>query len=126
MRLEHANITVANIDDSTAFYRRLFDFRVRWEGSASGSDGPVRAVHLGTDTTYLSLFEAEKPNAGRADYGVPGVNHIGFEVDSLEPYRARLAELGTEIHFEPEYEPGRRIYFFDPDGVEIELVEYDH
>lgn len=25
---------------------------------------------------------------------------------------------------EPLYEPGRRLYVFDPDGVEIELVEY--
>ena len=125
MRLEHANITVQDIDAATAYYRRLFDFQVLWEGTASGAQGPIRAVHLGNEDTYLSLFEAEKPNAGKADYGVPGVNHIGFQVESLAPYRARLAELGTEIHFEPEYDPGRRIYFFDPDGVEIELVEYD-
>ena len=123
MRLEHANITVENVDRSTEFYGRLFNFKVRWEGEASGTTGPVRAVHLGTENTYLSLFEADKPNAGKADYGVPGVNHIGFEVEALDPYRARLEELGTEIHFEPEYDPGRRIYFFDPDGVEIELVE---
>ncbi len=36
MRIEHANITVANIDISFDFYQRLFGFEKRWEGEASG------------------------------------------------------------------------------------------
>ena len=59
-----------------------------------------------------------------ANYGVAGVNHIGFEVDDLQEYRVKLAELGVTIHLEQDYEPGERIYFYDPDGVEIELVKY--
>ncbi len=43
---------------------------------------------------------------------------------SVEFYRARLQAQQVEIHFEPTYDPGRRIYFYDPDGVEIELVSY--
>jgi len=35
----------------------------------------------------------------------------------------RLVELGVSPGEELEYEPGRRLYFFDPDGIEVELVE---
>ena len=124
MRIEHANITVTNIDDSFDFYHKLFGFEKRWEGTASGNEGPVRAVHVGTSDLYLSLFEAEQEGRAPANYAVAGVNHLGFEVEDLQQYRSRLEELGVEIHLEQDYEPGERIYFYDPDGVEIELVQY--
>jgi hypothetical protein len=38
--------------------------------------------------------------------------------------KTRLAELGVQSHHEAAYEPGRRAYFLDPDGIEMELVEY--
>ena len=124
MRLEHANITVTNIDNSFDFYHKLFGFEKRWEGTASGNAGPVRAVHVGTEDTYLSFFEAEKEGRASANYGVVGVNHLGFQVQDLPSYRATLEGLGVAVHLEADYEPGERIYFYDPDGVEIELVEY--
>ncbi len=52
-----------------------------------------------------------------------GLNHFGFVVESLDEMKSRLAELGVSPGEELEYEPGRRLYFFDPDGIEVELVE---
>jgi catechol 2,3-dioxygenase-like lactoylglutathione lyase family enzyme len=124
MRLEHANITVENIDTSFQFYSAVFGFEKRWEGEATGEVGPIRALHVGNEHTYLALFEAERKGRSPADYGIAGVNHIGFEVEVLEIYRKRLEGLGIEVHLEADYEPGRRIYFYDSDGIEIELVEY--
>ena len=125
MRLEHANITVSNIDESLAFYSALFDFKVRWQGQVPGERQPtIRAIHIGDDDMYLALFEAEKPGRAPVDYEGNGINHIGFVVEDIEPLRTRLTQLGTEIHFEPSYDPGNRIYFYDPDGIEIELVAY--
>ncbi len=124
MRMEHSNITVNNVDDSYAFYREILGFEKRWEGQASGDKGPVRAVHVGTGDTYLSLFEAEQAGRAPRGYGSVGVNHLAFEVDDLAVFRRRLNERGIEIHLEADYEPGERIYFMDPDGVEIELVSY--
>ena len=125
MRLEHVNITVNDIERSRRFYAELFGFETRWEGSATGSEGPVKAVHMGTGDTYLSLFEAETGGRAPADYGAPGLNHFGLQVDDLAPYRQRLASMGIELHLDEHYEPGERIYFYDPSGVEIELVTYD-
>lgn len=121
MRIEHANITVNNIEVSTRFYLQLMGGRVRWEG-VSGSG--LRAAHIGDDRTYLSLFEAVEPGRAPEGYGVTGFNHLGFEVDDLDAYRDTLEEMEVAIKGEEDYEPGRRLYFYDPDGIEIELVEY--
>ena len=124
MRMEHANITVTDIDRSIDFYHQIFGFSERWRGTANGSAGPVRAVHVGSEDTYLSLFEADSQGEISSNYGRPGFNHLGFQVADLAPYRKSLTALGVNVHLEQDYEPGERIYFFDPDGVEIELVCY--
>jgi catechol 2,3-dioxygenase-like lactoylglutathione lyase family enzyme len=58
------------------------------------------------------------------DYLRPGLNHFGFVVDGLDEVRRRLDHIGVAVHREADYEPGRRIFFFDPDGHEVELVQY--
>ena len=45
-------------------------------------------------------------------------------VDDLDDKRKRLAKWGIDTHLEGDYEPGRRLYFYDPNGLEVELVEY--
>ena len=81
-------------------------------------------IHIGDDRTYLSLFEAGQESRAPANYAVTGFNHLGFEVDDLAAYRKTLVDMGVDIKGEENYEPGRRLYFYDPDGIEIELVEY--
>jgi len=122
MFLEHVNLTVADVERSAAFYRDLFGFHVRWRGKTS--DGQ-EAAHVGDDRCYVALFQAVRPGRAEADYDVVGMNHFGFVVDSLEESKRRLRQLGIEPHHEADYEPGRRLYFLDPDGIEVELVEYD-
>lgn len=121
MRIEHANITVNDVEASALFYQQLFGGRIRWEGlTGSGR----KAAHVGDDLSYLSLFEAAEPGRAPEDYGMAGFNHLGFEVDDLDGYRETLEDMGVEIKAFEAYEPGRRLYFFDPSGIEIELVEY--
>ncbi len=121
MRLEHVNLTVSDLDRSIASYCDLLDFHVRWKGAI---DVDRLGAHVGNDEVYLALFQATGPGDVEHDYLKPGVNHFGFVVDDLEAKRARLGELGGSVHLEADYEPGHRIYFFDPDGHEVELVEY--
>ena len=121
MRLEHANLTVSDLDRSIAFYCDLLDLQVRWKGPI---DGDRVGAHVGDDHCYLALFQATAGGTVRSDYERPGINHFGFVVDNLADARRRLERLGATVHFEPDYEPGRRIYLTDPDGHEVELVEY--
>jgi len=121
MRIEHINITVSDVPASAAFYCHVLGLKQRWEGV---TEAGRRAAHIGDDHTYLSLFEAAVPDSAPDDYLVVGFNHLGFEVEDLERYRRVLAELGVGVTREEDYEPGKRLYFLDPDGIEIELVEY--
>ena len=122
MILEHVNLTVSDLQRSIDFYCELFGFRVRWRADAAAEK---QEAHVGNDDIYLAFFQAPQPGTAEVDYERVGLNHFGIVVDDLDKYRERLSRLGVKPHYEPEYAPGRRYYFYDPDGVEVELVQYD-
>jgi catechol 2,3-dioxygenase-like lactoylglutathione lyase family enzyme len=121
MFLEHVNMSVADLDQTIAFYEKLLGLKVRWRGTNASGE---RAAHIGDDRHYLALFEIGERERTEADYGQLGLNHFGFVVDDLDASRQRLADLQVEPTMEADYEPGRRLYFLDPNGVEVELVQY--
>ena len=55
MRIEHANITVNNVEASVDFYLRLMGGKVRWEGTNSLGN---RAVHIGDGQTSYGCLDA--------------------------------------------------------------------
>jgi catechol 2,3-dioxygenase-like lactoylglutathione lyase family enzyme len=79
----------------------------------------VRVAHIGDKRHYLAMFETSRKVPAPQDDGVPGVKHFGFVVESLEA-------LGIKVPPEAEkhFEPGHRLYFRDPDDIEVELVEH--
>jgi catechol 2,3-dioxygenase-like lactoylglutathione lyase family enzyme len=125
LRLDHANVSVRDIDGMISFLRTAFpDFRVR--GGGTGPSG-ARWAHVGNDDVYLALNEATvepaeqwQPYAGR-----PGLNHLGFEVDDVDALRERLAAAGYRDSTVPNSHPARkRVYFYDAEGNDWEFVEY--
>lgn len=122
MFLEHVNMSVADLERSIEFYRGALGFEPRWRGTNSSGEP---AAHVGNAVNYIALFQVGGgERAGEPDYDRAGLNHFGWVVEDLAAAKRRLAELGVTPHFEQDYEPGRRLYFFDPDGIEVELVEY--
>ena len=45
-------------------------------------------------------------------------------MDDLNTVEARVVEAGLTPFSHGDYEPGRRFYFLDPDGIEYEVVSY--
>ena len=124
-RLEHANISVRDIEGLIRFLKTAFpEFQVRGEGICNG----VRWVHVGTNDNYIALNQAKadserhrKPYSGDE----PGVNHLAYEVDDAELLRARLKAAGYRESTPPNVHPHRRrVYFYDPDGNDWEFVQY--
>src|SRR6266700_3841842 len=91
-RLEHANLSVHDIDAMIRFLRAAFpEFRIRRD--ATEADG-LRWVHLGTNDTYIALNQA-KVQRGTTHKGTP-LNHLAYEVDDVERLRSRLRAAGYQ------------------------------
>jgi catechol 2,3-dioxygenase-like lactoylglutathione lyase family enzyme len=56
--------------------------------------------------------------------GVP-MNHVGFLVGDLDAAERVVIEAGLKPFGHDDYDPGRRFYFFDWDGIEFEVVSYE-
>lgn len=118
-RLEHVNITVSDIDRSAALLERLMGWRIRWRGSSQlGGE----TIHVGGEDDYIAVY-TRGALPGPFAKGVP-LNHVGLVVDDLARAEAVVIAAGLEPFNHADYEPGRRFYFFDWDGIEFEMVSY--
>lgn len=120
--IEHVNLTFSQPERSARLFQDLFGWRIRWQGAAR--DGG-RAIHVGDDANYLAVYaEPGAPGEGRGwAKGVP-LNHVGIQVDDLDGVERRVVAAGLVPFGHGDYEPGRRFYFFDWDGIEFEIVSY--
>lgn len=129
LRLEHANITVTDVDAAKRFLKIAFpEFEVRGSGTTENEEYTKRWEHFGTDERYLALEMLDPPGAtDRKPYRDPGVNHIGFVVDDLPALRDRLMAAGYwagDLREEGEGPARLRSYIFDDLGMEWEFVQY--
>ena len=119
--LEHVSVTVSDPDATAAMLQAVFGWGVRWSG-ASKAGG--RSVHVGPEGSYVALY-APGPVRERGDYREKGwLNHVGVVVDDLADAEARAIVAGLSPVNHGDYEPGRRFYFNDADGIEWEVVSY--
>ena len=118
--IEHVNLTVSDIERSSGFFQKLLGWRERWRGEAMNGG---ETIHVGGGTSYLALYTDRQPHE-RFAKGVP-LNHVGLLVDDLEAAERIVREAGFEPWGHADYEPGRRFYFFDWDGIEFEVVSYE-
>ena len=57
--------------------------------------------------------------------GLPGVNHLAYEVDDVAALHGRLASAGYQESTVVNVHPDRkRVYFLDPDGNDWEFIQY--
>ncbi len=122
--LEHANFTVSDPAATAAWMEKFFGWHLRWEG-ASINGGHTK--HVGTDTHYGALYSPGVPNVAQDNtyQTLGGLNHLAVVVDDLDATEAAIKAHGFETGNHADYEPGRRFYFHDADGIEYEVVQYD-
>lgn len=123
VRLEHVNVTVSNPDKTAETLCELFGWQVRWKGDAKHGG---TSIHVGADDSYLAIYSMDKIKKGRDDtYStVGGLNHIAVVVEDLDLIEKKVEAAGFQAHSHADYEPGRRFYFHDSDGLEFEVVSY--
>jgi len=118
-RIDHLNITVADIARSIAFYKKVLgmDAEMIGEGRA--------ALLFGQQKIHLDL--AGGPMTMRAEPRMPA--HICFVADtSAGEIKAHLAECGVAVRMEGPRAGAvgtiQSVYIDDPDGNSIEISHY--
>lgn len=120
--IEHVNLTVSDPERTSAIMSALFGWHIRWQGPAR--DGG-QTIHVGNDIAYLALYtnDDERKRTEQRAKGEP-LNHVGVLVDDLDLVERKAIALGLTPFSHGDYEPGRRFYLLDPDGIEYEIVIY--
>lgn len=113
--LNHVGLHVVDVERTRAFYRDVLGLE---ELPRPDFDFPGAWFALGDQELHI---------IGRAATGDGRFKecHYSLEVEGLDALAARLAELGHE-HRGPLLRPdsARQVFVRDPDGHEIELLEY--
>ncbi len=120
--IEHVNISVSDNRASAALFQQIFGWYIRWQGAARDNG---HSIHVGDDRYYLALHTPPADTTSGAPFakGVP-LNHIGFVVDDLDALEQRVRAAGLTPFGHEAYDPGRRFYAFDGDGIEFEFISY--
>ncbi len=143
MKILHTGITVKDIDKAVLFYRDVIGLKVTvpptepadGEDLSKGVGVPqacLRQAILESGDVSIELFEyisppaeVEKPQSVHN----PGPGHIAFEVEDIQKEYERMVDLGVRFNTAPNLiESGplsgwKWVYFRDPDGIVLELVE---
>ncbi len=140
----HTGITVSDLERSIAFYREVLGLTLQvpptdvFAGEALaralGVPGAsLRLAVLNVGTGSLELLEYRSP-ASPVDRSVPpnglGAMHVAFRVKDIHQQMAALEAKGVQFLSGPNIvDEGplagwRWVYFHDPDGIALELVEF--
>jgi catechol 2,3-dioxygenase-like lactoylglutathione lyase family enzyme len=141
--LHHVGITVKDLDASIRFYHDVLGLEFANEPSPwfEGEDlsrgvgvpgAGLRQVSLLVGDTTLELLEYRSPPSGTdgplASNDL-GASHVAFAVDDIEATKAELEAKGIEFYGPVNtVDDGvlagwRWVYFEDPDGYPLELVQ---
>ena len=126
IQLEHINLVVNDLPETLKFYRAAFPhWRVREEGGGDWYGKPRRWLHFGDDYQYLTFNDNGEGEARNLAGHQPGLAHFGFVTHNIDAVIGRLEAAGFPVAKDGADDPYRRnVYFIDPNGIEVEFVEY--
>lgn len=126
IQLEHLNLVVKNLDASLHFYQAAFPhWRIRGRGQGDWYGKPRQWLHFGDDYQYLTFNDDGEGESRDLTGHQPGLAHFAFVSSNIQAITKRLTQAGYPIANSGNHDSGRRnVYFIDPDGIEVEFVEY--
>jgi catechol-2,3-dioxygenase len=126
MHLEHVNLVVTDISKALSFYQAAFpNWRVRAKGKGEWYGKPRTWLHFGDDYHYIAFNDYGEGNNRDLTGHQVGLAHFAYVTDDLAGTIKRLQHAGFSIAQSGAEHPYRQnVYFVDPDGFEIEFVQY--
>ncbi len=137
--ISHVGISVANLERSIGFYRDVLGMQViqevRMRGAnydaimgLEGTEGRIAVLRTGN--LEIELLEFQRPPSRPLEPGRhvsdQGISHFAVHVEDLDGLHGRLKAAGVHVHSAPVYFAScatTALYFCDPDGNYIELLE---
>jgi len=131
--IEAIVIIVNDLPKSVEFYTDVLGFSI--SNKIDMAEVGLSAVFVEMDGSRIGLMNYKgKKIPKRSDIdkiklgesSIPINDHLTFCVDDIESTTTELKEKGVVFNLEPmQLEGGIKVAFFkDPEGVQIELVEY--
>jgi catechol 2,3-dioxygenase-like lactoylglutathione lyase family enzyme len=120
--IDHVALAVRDVPSSARWYQQVLGLQRLHEDVW----GDFPAV-VGNGPTGIALFpvlgDAPQP---RPDRDTIAMRHLAFRVDhqNFSAAKAALADLGISFT-EQHHDIAESIYFFDPDGHELEITTYE-
>ena len=126
LQLEHINLVVNDIPETLAFYQAAFPhWQVREQGAGDWYGKPRKWLHFGDDYQYLTFNDNGVGDNRDLRGHQTGLAHFAFLTGNLDALVTRLSAAGFSIDHDGADEPYRRnVYYVDPNGFEVEFVEY--
>jgi catechol 2,3-dioxygenase-like lactoylglutathione lyase family enzyme len=130
--LDHIHIYAAEPEKSARFYEHHFEAKPVHHNTNANGDTRI-FLALGGQIVVLGSFPsglapAPPPEAGDGAYRHGfGVAHFGLRVEDVGTAVAELSAAGVRILSPPVREPSGLTYAYiaAPDGVVVELTQYD-
>lgn len=122
--IHHIAIIVSDYEKSKEFYINKLGFKVIRENYRQEKEDWKLDLKV-NDTTELEIFAPQNPPKRPSYPEACGLRHLAFKVDDIERTVEELRRL--EIECEPvrvdEFTNKKMTFFFDPDGLPLELHE---
>lgn len=125
--IHHVAIIVSDYEKAKEFYVEKLGFEVIRENFREEQEDWKLDLRIGdgSDATELEIFAEKNPPKRVNRPEACGLRHLAFRVDDIEAVVQELKMLGIEC--EPirrdTYTDKKMTFFFDPDGLPLELHE---
>lgn len=143
--LAHIGLTVSNLERSVAFYQDVLNLAYQGEMLMGGPETAAlfqkegcqaRVAYLKPQNTDGPLVELIQFISTEAQQHTPSlfetsISELCFAVDDIDRETLRLKALGVKFISEPQtfdstkygFGKSRAVYFYDPDGNILELIQ---
>ncbi|SEB02481.1 glyoxylase I family protein [Pseudobutyrivibrio sp. ACV-2] len=122
--IHHIAIIVSDYEKSRDFYVNKLGFAVIRENYRPQKDDWKLDLKV-NESTELEIFAPKNPPKRPSYPEACGLRHLAFKVEDIETAVSELCELGIDC--EPirtdEFTSKKMTFFFDPDGLPLELHE---
>jgi len=124
LRIHHAAIICSDYARSKHFYTEVLDLPVLQENYRAERDSYKLDLAVG-EQGQVELFSFPNPPERVTGPEACGLRHLAFAVEDLDAQVQLLKARGVEMQDirVDEYTGKRFVFFFDPDGLPLELYE---